>query len=773
MTAGTPKQLDSSAIAVAAVCLILQIGYLAEGRKDPTFEIPIVDASGYHQAATGFSRGEPLSDGAFWQPPAFPLFLGCVYRLIGVSVPAARGVLAGIAVLTCVLIWWIGKRVFSRRVGVVAALMWAAYGPFLFFSTRLLPTGLAVFLTALALALWVSCLERPRVYRWLLLGLTIGVATITVPNAVVLVLVAVVGLATPVLQRQQREGPESPVSTATRTPARDAGLSLALILFGAAVPVGAVTIRNYVVAREWVIISTNGGVNFYIGNNPHSERTVAIRPGEYWRRLTRESYSEGARTRAQQSAYFFRRGFAYLTGQPGKALRNLARKSVRLVSSREIPRNVDPYVYRDFSHILSIFLWRAGPFAFPFGLVAPLAALGMVVTLRSPGASRTQRAGRLGLFVFILAYGASVVMFFVTARYRLPAVAVLTLFAAAGAVWVWDYLARWIRNRRRERTRLQYVAGITLVAAMILVNVSVRAPTDGVNFRAELAMCVGHARAAQGDLDLAKERLFHALDVEPRYAEAAAKLAGVVAQQGDADEAERLLRLACEWDERSAETRCLLAETLRLQGRPTEAIAIYEEALAVDPTLGGAYAGLADLLIEMDQIDTAIGYYRSAVDLADDSGYVQYRTGPLLIRLGDALARRGSYEEAIEQYRQGLWRADPEPAALNRIAWLLATCPVVELRDCEQAIEIAERLCRTTSHRQPVALDTLAAAYAECGRLAEAVTWVQRAIDLALAEDDSSAVGSFRSRLRIYEHRLLLQGPKSSIQGSSSQPDKP
>ena len=71
--------------------------------------------------------------------------------------------------------------------------------------------------------------------------------------------------------------------------------------------------------------------------------------------------------------------------------------------------------------------------------------------------------------------------------------------AAAGAVWVSDYLACLIRNRRRERTHLQYAAGITFVAAMILVNVPVRAPTDGVNFRAELAMCVGHARAAQGE----------------------------------------------------------------------------------------------------------------------------------------------------------------------------------------------------------------------------------------------------------------------------------
>jgi len=358
------------------------------------------------------------------------------------------------------------------------------------------------------------------------------------------------------------------------------------------------------------------------------------------------------------------------------------------------------------------------------------------------------------MFVFIIAYGASVVMFFVTARYRLPVVAVLTLFAGAGAVWIWDSLAFMTRQRPQERTYLQYAAGIAFVLALVVVNVPVRVPTDGVNFRAELAMCVGHARAARGDFDLAKTQLRHALDLEPHYAEAAAKLAGVVMQQGDADEAERLLRLACEWDKRSAETRCQLAETLRRQGRATEAVTVYGEALAIDPTLGDAHAGLADLLAERDQIDAAIGHYRSAVDLADDSGYVQYRTGPLLIRLGDALARRGSYKEAIEQYRQGLWRADPDPAALNRIAWLLATCPVVELRDCERAMEIAEHLCRITSYRQPVALDTLAAAYAECGRLADAITWARRAIDLASAAEDTRAVESFRSRLRIYEERL-------------------
>ena len=782
-----PPYRATSAITVAVVCLAMQLAYLGEGYKDPTFDIPIIDAAVYHDAAARFGGGEPLSEDAFWQPPLFPLLLGFLYRLAGERILVAKCALAGLAVLSCLLLLWIGSRVFSRRVGVIGGLMLAVYGPFLFFSTQLLPTGLAVFLCLLALAQWLRCLEQPRWHGWLLLGLTIGAAAITVPNAAVL-LVVVLALGPLFTGRRINGLTEEPVPPGgaghgralgaiyrLRLPkANPRGLKpaarCAITILGMAIPIGSVTARNYLVAHEWVVISTNGGINFYIGNNPRSDDTIAVRAGEPWRRLVRESYAHGAGTRAEQSAYFFKEGFEYLVDQPFDYVHGMGRKTLRLINAREIPRNVDPYVFREFSHLLSLLLWQAGPFFFPFGLLAPLAAVGVVASNGSARRDDLQRAGRLGLLTFIAAYGGSIVLFFVSSRYRLPMVVVMTLFAANGAVWVWEQLVcavvSWRASRggrrglgrttqgqvpaddeHRRGRRLRYASVVAFIAVALMVNVPITVPTDRVNFRAELAMCVGHAYAANGQFGEAERHLRQALKLDPQYVTAAAKLAGVLAEHGKFDEAEKLLRKASDWDEQSTEARASLGSLLYKLGRSTEAFTAYEEALSIDATSPETLVGLADALVENGRVDEAVERYRQAVDLVDEPG-------PVLIRLGDALVERGAYEEAIERYRQGLWRVEPEAATLNRIAWVLATCPIVELRDCEHAIEIAQHLCEITEHAHPVALDTLAAAYAECGRWADAVAWGRRAIATALAQGDTSMADSFRPRLKIYKDRL-------------------
>ena len=191
---------------------------------------------------------------------------------------------------------------FSRRVGLIAGLLLAANGPFLFFSTQLFPAGLAVFLDVAAIALWVRCLERPHWDRWLLFGLTVGTATITVPNSAVLLIVAVV----------------MAVATGIKTKSwRPPLVGCVMAVLGTAAPVLGVAYRNFQVTQDWVPLSTNAGIAFYVGNNPNADQTVAIRPGEHWYRLQHESFQgDEPISEAQHSAYFLRRSLAYILDDP-------------------------------------------------------------------------------------------------------------------------------------------------------------------------------------------------------------------------------------------------------------------------------------------------------------------------------------------------------------------------------------------------------------------------------------------------------------------------
>ena len=56
-------------------------------------------------------------------------------------------------------------------------------------------------------------------------------------------------------------------------------------------------------------------------------------------------------------------------------------------------------------------------------------------------------------------------------------------------------------------------------------------------------------------------------------------------------------------------------------------------------------------------------------------------------------------------------------------------------------------------------LDTLAAAYAESGRFAEATATIHRAIAVAQSSTEPQAATLLRGRLAVYEARMPLRGP--------------
>jgi len=718
-------------LTVPCVALIVQTVYLVENRSDPTFSRPIVDAQVYHDAASRWADGGRLSEGAFWQPPLFPAFLGCIYKLTGPSVPAARAVLAGLAVLSCLLVWRLGCRLYSNAVGLVAGVMLAVYGPFVFFSTRLVPVGLAVFLNLLGLTLLVGALDRPVWYRWLTLGLCTGAAIATVPNSAVLFLLAAGWLVA------------SGIRSGKWQPAFAHMLAVGL---GVIVVIAPVTIRNYCVSGELVILSTNGGINLYIGNNPESDRTTAIRPGEHWRRLDREANEAGADSDADRSAYFRREVLRYATSQPLDFTRGLVRKAGRIISAREIPRNIDIYVHREFSRLLEMLIWHARFFSFPFGLLAPLAVVGFIVSGRL--AARQATAGRTGsrlLMVFVVAYAASVVLFFVSARYRLPVAAVMTIPAAAAIVWLIDQVR--YRDRLITPAKIRWVVTLAFLVTLAVVNRPIAAPTDGVDFHAEMCAFVAHSHLQQGDAELAQENARRALDADPQCAFAHIVLGDCLMNKGDWAGAEASYRRAIESDPDSAEARRLCGQVVLSLDRPREAVSLLQEAVGTDPYAAETHAALAFALTKAGKSDQAVEHFRRADELAAQPGKV-------LLALADLLVAGDEYGEAIDCYCRALWKMEPDAETLGKVSWLLATCPDAELRDCRQAISLAEHLCTITEYRQAAALDILAAGYAECGRFADAIRMQHRAIDLASQDGDVEVLEALRQRLTMYEQRL-------------------
>jgi Zn-dependent protease len=141
----------------------------------------------------------------------------------------------------------------------------------------------------------------------------------------------------------------------------------------------------------------------------------------------------------------------------------------------------------------------------------------------------------------------------------------------------------------------------------------------------------------------------------------------------------------------------------------------------VGPSIQGINDGLAAL--REGQHDEAAAHFTKAIEKAKEPGVM----ATALTNRGLAESRRGNWQQAIDDYRQALSLQPKLPGAHNNLAWILATCPIDQLRNGQEAVSLATRACEATQWRSPMCLGTLAAACAEVGDFTQALNLQDRA----------------------------------------------
>jgi tetratricopeptide (TPR) repeat protein len=165
----------------------------------------------------------------------------------------------------------------------------------------------------------------------------------------------------------------------------------------------------------------------------------------------------------------------------------------------------------------------------------------------------------------------------------------------------------------------------------------------------------------------------------------------------------------------------------------------YSAAIDRQPEGGMGYFHRARVRLQQDRPDDA---------LADLSEHLRQRPDDPSARVfrSSLHKRRGDFAAAIEDLDAAHRLAPDDPQVQNNLAWLLATCPVAELREGARAVALARRACETTEWQHPFCLGTLAAALAETGAFAEAAHWQWEALDLYPEEEKAAG----ESRLALY-----------------------
>ena len=443
------------------------------------------------------------------------------------------------------MLYLVGRRLFGPSVGFIGGLIAAVYGPLIYFDARLLPAGLATFFALVSLLLLMRAVERPTRSIFTAAGFALGLASLTA--AILAALIPGVAIWLFYWLRKK------------------AALAVVAFLLGVVLAIAPMTLRNYTIGGDFVPISYNGGVNFYLGNNANSEQTLALRPGWEWEELVALPLREGITRPSAKSLFFFRQALEYMQNAPLDYMGLLAAKTAQFWRGDEIERNQEMYYWRKYSSVLAGTLWKWGV-AFPFGLVSPLALLGLIVYIRRQGFALP--------VLFVLGYSFAVISFFVAARYRLPIVPLLILFAVYGGSWLY---ARW-RQRPLRQTLLP-----TAVLALLVLLVNWDLPPMDGRGKAATHNDLGNAYLQQGRYDLALLKYEQATRLDSTYWQAWFNLGSLRALRGDLRGALPILLNVLEHERERADVWSNVAGVYVGLGQYQQAAEVLEQAVVAAP----------------------------------------------------------------------------------------------------------------------------------------------------------------------------------------------
>jgi tetratricopeptide (TPR) repeat protein len=644
-------------VTVAALLKLLIVWQLAD---HPLVQPEVgLDTTEYVHLAKRVVAGDfGLGPGLYYVSPLYIYVLAAGLALTN-SLTAVRvlQVLAG--ALAVGGIWMMARQWSNSRAAWFAAALASATGLITFYEVLLLQASIDVALTTAALLALTWALERRGVRWFLIAGIVFGLAALNRPNMAI----AAAGLAAVLMLRQR---------------IRPALILSAGVLLGMA----PVVVRNVVVADQWSLVSSHGGLNFYIGNSAMATGFYNTVPGiqpdikgqSRDTRLVAEQALGRPLTDAEVSDYFMDLAWTWIRENPGHAARLFLKKLGFVFHAQHIAL---PYSYPFFVYDAetSLRFYAVGPW-----LLIPLGLVGLIVMFRRA----EDRSSALVWIAFVPIYAVSVAIFFVAERYRLP----LLVPLCVGSGIALDALATQIAARHWKPLLVPLLA---VIAGLLLVNsrqsISDARWEEGLKMAQRLAILNRDAEVAEwvkkleagarpgevqhevglqyflgGKLDRALPYLIEAQRLDPGQPDVEYNLGQALLKAGRAAEALPHLQRGVEAGTKAPVAGYDLAVALQATGDlPGAARAIQNIKPALKDT-ADVWLRIGRLAAAVKAPEVAERFFKSGAELApaDAGARLQYGLNLLVLNRIDEAARE--FDAAA--------RLDPrDPDALAHLAY--------------------------------------------------------------------------------------------------------
>jgi len=566
--------------AITALGLLFRVIFMFALKSDwPGWDSPTIDALYHHLWAQQIASGDILGGGPYFRAPLYPLILGLIYSICGVNLSIVMLLQHLIGALAIPLVYVVAKKYFSRFVGYFAAALTAVNGVLIYFESQLLLDFLTVVFMMLFIYLLTLAQRHNKSKLYFIAGLIAGLFAITRPN--ILAVIPLVCLWIFLI--------ESNFKTRLKR-----GL---LLIAGALILVLPVTARNIIIGGDNVLIASQGGINFYIGNNERADGFTALLPGfgNTWQYSDAEFEAAnnmgkeiGSIKPSEVSDYYYNKSYAYVFSKPIDFIKLIVKKLYLFWNYFEISNNNNLYFLTDYIGMSFIPM-------FLFAIISPLGLVGALLCFF--------KDRRYWIFpIIIFGYMFTVIAFFVTGRFRIPVVPLLSITAG---FTLYEIYKGWIHRN--------YKRAIILFASILLAGLF--AWTNFYNHHdRSMAMAnysLGNMFMKKGDYQSARAQYEIAINQGHCVPNAYLNLGVIAFYDGDTSSARSYFEeeiLNCGPSGKAYNNLSMLA---RLSGDNRQAYAMADSSVVKFPNFKDAY--INRILAAFAENDTIL-IYRAASD---------------------------------------------------------------------------------------------------------------------------------------------------------------
>lgn len=558
------------------IALITRIIYLNDYLNTDVYPVlPDSDGYPYFLWAKDIASGDLWGNQAFMKWPLYAYFTGFWFKLIGENISFIYILQFILGTVNCAFIYLIARLIFNPKIALISALLCLWYGLFIFYEGLLIYTSLSIFLNSLLFLCFLFIQGHINKKNIFLLGLLLGICTLAQANIVIFGILAMLW-----------------ILFTNKFSWRKFICHFTIFLFALSLVIGVVTLRNYFVEKDIVMLTGNTGINFYLGNNPqangvfHSPAYLTPSQEGMFRDakiIAKIEKGKDLKT-SQVSNFWFNKSADFIKKNPGAYLRLLLKKILWLFSPKEPIHDHEYSLIIDQIKIFKIM-------SLDLRFILPFCFLGLFINLK-----RFRETALIYIFLISISFG--MLIFFVTTRYRIPMVPFMAIFASSTIF----YILQEIRARKYLQFGFLCLA-LILIFCLVDYNIFAKGQSTQINDdylryhyhwakamnynrkldyngamrelkeaariypnRHHLEFAFGTVYYSMNDFKMAEDKFKEAIRIFPYYADAYYNLGLLYNQQGRFEEAKDVLEKAAFLEPEDMGVHFELGKSYKAQG---------------------------------------------------------------------------------------------------------------------------------------------------------------------------------------------------------------